>query len=129
MTRTRMDVWNRTNAEGDWPAVLLAYEVGVGKMRDLDPPSGKPVDPLGWRFQAAIHGLADSMGDPDTSNDLWCNCQHGSWFFLPWHRMYLAAFERIVQFPWRTTSGRCRTGTPSTRTIPARPSCRRRSWT
>ena len=38
------------------------------------------------------------MGNPDTSNDMWCNCQHGSWFFLPWHRMYLAAFERIVQF-------------------------------
>ena len=60
-------------------------------------PSGKPSDPLGWRFQAAIHGLATSSGRPDTSNDLWCNCQHGSWYFLPWHRMYLAAFERIVR--------------------------------
>ncbi len=97
MTRTRADVWNRTNAEGDWPDVLKAYEVAVGRMRDLDPPGEKPSDPLGWRFQAAIHGLADPFGGPDTSNDLWCNCQHGSWFFLPWHRMYLAAFERIVQ--------------------------------
>ena len=97
MTRTRADVWNRTNAEGDWPDVLKAYEVAVGRMRDLDPPSGKPSDPMGWRFQAAIHGLADPLGGPDTSNDFWCNCQHGSWYFLPWHRMYLAAFERIVQ--------------------------------
>jgi tyrosinase len=97
MARTRMDVWNRTRAEGDWPAVLTAYEVAVGKMRDLDPPSGRPVNPLGWRFWAAIHGLADSSGNPDTSNALWCNCQHGSWYFLPWHRMYIAAFERIIQ--------------------------------
>ena len=98
MARTRMDVWNRTRAEGEWPAVLTDYEVAVGKLRDLDPPGGKPVNPLGWRFQAAIHGLADSMGNPDTSNDMWCNCQHGSWYFLPWHRMYLAAFERNIQF-------------------------------
>ena len=97
MTRTRADVWNSTRAEGDWPAVLAAYERAVGMMRDVDPPTGKPVDPLGWRFQAAIHGLADASGRPDLGNALWCNCQHGSWYFLPWHRMYLAAFERIVQ--------------------------------
>lgn len=97
MARTRMDVWNRTRAEGSWPAVLEAYEEAVGTMRDLDPPSGRPDNPLGWRFQAAIHGLANAAGGPDTSNELWCNCQHGSWYFLPWHRMYLAAFERVVQ--------------------------------
>ena len=129
MTRTRADVWNATNAEGDWPDVLKAYEVAVGTMRDLDPTS-QPSDPMGWRFQAAIHGLADPIGGPDTSNDFWCNCQHGSWYFLPWHRMYLAAFERIVQFtPRGRPRGRCRTGTPSTRTTPARPPCRRRSST
>lgn len=97
MTRTRADVWNSTRTEGDWPAVLKAYEQAVGMMRDLDPPTGRPSNPLGWRFQAAIHGLEDPNGGPDLSNDLWCNCQHGSWYFLPWHRMYLAAFERIIQ--------------------------------
>jgi tyrosinase len=90
-------VWNSTRAEGDWPAVLKAYEQAVGMMRDLDPPGGKPANPLGWRFQAAIHGIGDENGDPDLSNELWCSCQHGSWYFLPWHRMYLAAFERIIQ--------------------------------
>src|SRR3954452_6329354 len=54
MTRTRADVWNRTNAEGDWHDVLKAYELPVGSIRDLDPPTGKSSDPLGWRFQAAI---------------------------------------------------------------------------
>jgi len=92
-----MDVWTRTRAEGDWPAVLKDYEVAVGRMRDLDTPGGKPGSPLGWRFQAAIHGLRSQFGGPDTSNEFWSNCQHGSWYFLPWHRMYLAAFELIVQ--------------------------------
>ncbi|MCW2762951.1 MAG: tyrosinase family protein [Marmoricola sp.] len=97
MARTRMDVWNRTRDEGDWPGVLRDYEVAVGKMRQLDQPGGKPGSPLGWRFQAAIHGLRSQFGGADTSNEFWSNCQHGSWYFLPWHRMYLAAFELIVQ--------------------------------
>jgi tyrosinase len=98
MARTRVDVWKATDDEGDWPAVLQAYERAIGTMRGLDDPDGPPSDPLGWRFQAAIHGLSDANGNPDLSNPFWCNCQHGSWFFLPWHRMYLAAFERIIQF-------------------------------
>lgn len=97
MTRIRQDVWTRTRDEGDWPAVLVAYEQAVGKLRTLDPSGGKPVNPLGWRFLAAIHGLAKPDGKPDTSNPFWSNCQHGSWFFLPWHRMYLRAFELIIQ--------------------------------
>jgi tyrosinase len=97
MTRTREDVWDLTRDEGDWPAVLVAYERAVGLLRDLDPATGPPSKPLGWRFLAAMHGLAAPNGTPDTSNDLWSNCQHGSWFFLPWHRMYLMAFELIVQ--------------------------------
>ena len=98
MARTRVDVWNATDAEGDWPDVLEAYERAIATMRGLDDPNGPPADPLGWRFQAAIHGLADANGDPDITNQFWSNCQHGSWFFLPWHRMYLAAFEKIIQF-------------------------------
>jgi tyrosinase len=97
MTRTRMDVSNLVGSEGDWPQVLVAYERAVGLLRQLDPPTGKPSNPLGWRFLAAMHGLADANRLPDTTNPLWSNCQHGSWFFLPWHRMYLYAFEAIVQ--------------------------------
>jgi tyrosinase len=98
MARTRVDVWNATDTEGDWPAVLEAYERAIATMRGLDPPTGPPTDPIGWQFQAAIHGRDDGNGDADTSNPFWSNCQHGSWFFLPWHRMYLAVFEQIIQF-------------------------------
>jgi tyrosinase len=97
MTRTREDVWTLTRAEGDWPETLVAYEKAVGVLRDRDPASGPPDEPLGWRFLAAIHGLQAAGGGADTSNELWSNCQHGSWFFLPWHRMYLMAFELAIQ--------------------------------
>ena len=66
MTRTRMDVWTRTQDEGDWPEVLLAYARAVEVMRSLDPSTGKPTDPLSWQFQAAMHGRATRTGSADT---------------------------------------------------------------
>jgi tyrosinase len=97
MTRIREDVWTLTREEGDWPAVLVAYDRAVGLLRQRDPATGPPSDPLGWRFLAAIHGIRAADGTADTSDPLWSNCQHGSWYFLAWHRMYLRAFELIVQ--------------------------------
>jgi tyrosinase len=97
MGRKRMDVWNITRKEGDWPEALQGYERAVGILKGRDPSTGKPDNPLGWRFQAAMHGISASPGGLNTSNPLWSNCQHGSWFFLPWHRMYLLAFEMIIQ--------------------------------
>jgi tyrosinase len=63
-------------------------------------------DPTSWRYQAGIHEyvrkrdpLAD-RGDvlPSAAKQkkFWTRCQHGSWFFLPWHRMYLHYFESIL---------------------------------
>lgn len=98
--RIRKDVWDLTRAAADdtWPQELVAYRQAVAAMRALDPPGGGvPTDPLSWQFQAAIHGRNRPNGSPDTTNPFFSNCQHGSWFFLAWHRMYLAAFEAIVQ--------------------------------
>lgn len=62
-------------------------------------------DPTSWNYQAAMHGFKASLpfwkGAPplpsqSEQNEFWNQCQHGSWFFLPWHRMYLAYFEQIV---------------------------------
>jgi tyrosinase len=63
-------------------------------------------DNRSWRFQAAVHGY-DPDHDPYASptdpappakvqREYWEQCQHASWFFLPWHRMYLTIFEQIV---------------------------------
>ncbi len=55
-------------------------------------------DPTSWLFQANIHGTDDSL-PPGSGpwNDTWSTCQHGSFFFLSWHRMYLYYFERILR--------------------------------
>jgi hypothetical protein len=50
-------------------------------------------DPTSWTYQAAMHG---TYATPP-SGALWNQCQHGTWYFLPWHRMYLYWFERIVR--------------------------------
>jgi hypothetical protein len=74
--RTRRSIWNLERSS-PWDAYTLAYARAVEAMRQR--PSS---DPTSWEFQAAIH---------DTS------CQHQTWFFLPWHRLYIHWFERIVQ--------------------------------
>ena len=56
---------------------LDTYAAAVGVMRTL-PASDK----RSWTVQARIH------------ND---HCPHGNWYFLPWHRAYLAAFENIIR--------------------------------
>jgi hypothetical protein len=52
-------------------------------------------DPTSWLSQANIHGIAP--GDNTAPLSLWSNCQHGSYFFFSWHRMYLYFFERILR--------------------------------
>ena len=63
-------------------------------------------DPTSWRFQAAIHkytraddpnaAAADVLPSAADQTTFWTQCQHNSWFFLPWHRMYLHHFEQMV---------------------------------
>ena len=58
-------------------------------------------DPHGYYFQANIHGW-DKYDGSEKANDIadklnWHRCQHGHYFFLVWHRMYLFHFEKIMQ--------------------------------
>jgi tyrosinase len=46
--------------------------------------------PGGWEFLAACHGIDPSIPTPPAANRLWRECQHQTWFFLPWHRGYVA---------------------------------------
>ncbi len=86
-TFVRRDVWGLQPGPA-WHPIVLAYARAVAVMQ------ARPAsDPTSWAFQAAIHGsyAAPPAGAP------WNQCQHRSWFFLPWHRMYLFFFERIVR--------------------------------
>src|SRR5579864_2014149 len=47
-------------------------------------------DPTSWAFQANMHGTP-------LSNPAWNQCQHRSFYFFSWHRMYLYYFERILR--------------------------------
>jgi len=98
--RVRKNVW--TLPAGD--KTLEWYAAAVAKMKE------RPLtDPVGWRYQAAVHGYPNpDDGDTDplaTPGDalgalpaLWNQCQHATSLFLPWHRMFVLQFERIVAF-------------------------------
>src|SRR5580700_11052328 len=98
-TLIRKDAW-KLSAISTWEPTLLWYAKAVGEM------SGRPAkDPTSWRFQAGVHGynkttdpFVKSGPIPSASevSKFWSKCQHGSWFFLPWHRLYLGFFEEIV---------------------------------
>ena len=61
-----------------------------------------------WTFFAAMHGIVPRwwttfgwtitppppQADQDT---FWNQCQHQSWYFLPWHRGYILAFESMIR--------------------------------
>jgi tyrosinase len=76
---------NATSAEGT--EQLKYYAEGVKKMK-----TRPATDPTSWTYQAAMHGTYATPTKP-----LWNTCQHGSYFFLAWHRMYLYFFESIVR--------------------------------
>ncbi|MGO1543613.1 MAG: tyrosinase family protein [Gulosibacter sp.] len=65
---------------------------------------------MSWWFLAAIHGThplvwhefglvdANEQRPPEAVQQrVWNQCQHQSWYFLPWHRGYLVSFERIAR--------------------------------
>src|SRR5262245_16105339 len=56
---------------------LVAYARAVAAMKALP-----PADPRNWYRFANLH------------RDF---CPHGNWYFLPWHRAYLSAFERVCR--------------------------------
>ncbi|WP_168209214.1 tyrosinase family protein [Agromyces intestinalis] len=74
-----------------WHPVLDAYARGVRAMQDLDDPDD-PV-PASWMWAANTHGIDQFT----RRRPAWAQCAHGSLFFLPWHRAYLAWFERTVR--------------------------------
>ena len=85
---TRRAVSTLDRSTGRPPQELVDYAEGVRAMTALD-----PTNPMSLTYQAAIHGRD---GEANRQNRDWDWCQHDSWFFLPWHRMYLRQFEKII---------------------------------
>src|ERR1700694_1271164 len=93
--RVRKDAWKLA----PWDPVLVWYAKAIADLQK------RPIsDPTSWRYQAAIHdykrendpnAISGEILPPDQKR-FWRQCQHHSWFFLPWHRMYLCCFEQIV---------------------------------
>jgi hypothetical protein len=83
----RREIW-ALEADEPFDPITLAYANAVKVMQE------RPADdPTSWAFQGAIHG-AYAAPPPGAE---WNMCQHQGWFFLPWHRMYLYFFERILR--------------------------------
>lgn len=68
-------------------SVLKSYKKAIQAMKAL-PTS----NPLSWDYQAAIHGTL--LAGTHTA---WNTCEHGTYFFFSWHRMYLWYFEKIIR--------------------------------
>jgi tyrosinase len=79
----RRNVW--TLPTGDQTIEEYASAVAIMKARNPD-------DPTSWTYQSAMHGTHKSPAKP-----LWNGCQHGTWFFVAWHRMFIYHFEAIVR--------------------------------
>jgi tyrosinase len=86
----RRNIWTLGTTAAPWHPATLAYALAVREMQ------ARPAhDPTSWTYQAAIHGtLATAAASPRTPSN---QCQHATWYFLPWHRMYLHRFEQIVR--------------------------------
>jgi tyrosinase len=78
----------RLNVKGmtDTTKTIISYKAGIKAMQAL-PAS----NPLNWTNWANIHG------SPSGTGPLWNTCQHGSWWFFPWHRMYLFYLEAAIR--------------------------------
>ncbi len=68
-------------------STVVAYKTAIAAMKALP-----DTNPLSWTYQAAIHGTSLTGAQP-----AWNTCEHGTYFFFSWHRMYVWYFERIVR--------------------------------
>jgi tyrosinase len=101
MVGKREDAWK---LGAGWNDTFLWYAKAIIVLKNRD-----VTDRTSWRYLAAMHQfdreLWISLGiiqqttalPPATDSDIaWNQCQHSSFYFLPWHRGYLARFEEII---------------------------------
>lgn len=83
----RQDVYQLQPPGAPVHPIIAAYAVAV---RELKRNAGAPHRT--WTHHTQVHGM-----NPDPGDGLRNQCQHFCWYFLPWHRMYLHAFEAICR--------------------------------
>jgi tyrosinase len=102
MARTRTEI----RALGDvWNPTMLWYAKAVQALN-----ARALTDKTGWLYLAAIHGFdvplwqgfnlinaGTALPPPAEQDAYWNQCQHQTWYFLPWHRAYLLTFEDILR--------------------------------
>jgi tyrosinase len=78
------------------------YQAAIHDYIFPDVDAGAPGDK---KKSLALRTRTPALGDPHAKESdnlpadrgtFWRQCQHNCWFFLPWHRMYLHHFEKIV---------------------------------
>lgn len=88
-----------------WDPVLLWYAKGVGELQRR-----ATAEKTSWNYLAAMHGFdqgkwrsygyikaGEKLPAQSERDRYWEQCQHQSWYFLPWHRAYLLSFEACVR--------------------------------
>ena len=68
---------------------IKSYIAGIKAMQALPSTDGR-----NWIYWANIHGISSVPNPPPTA---WATCQHGSYYFVSWHRMYIYWFEKIIR--------------------------------
>jgi tyrosinase len=88
IVRVRHDIWKLQPVGNVWHPIVLAYALGVQRMK-----KNLATDPLAWHwnYQRDVHGMASA-----TDTTFVSQCQHATSLFLPWHRMYLSVFEKVL---------------------------------
>ena len=83
---------------------IEALRKGIALMQ-----SRPTTNPTSWIYQANIHGVPvpgdNCPANTDPVQAAWDTCQHGSFFFLAWHRVYLYYFERILRAAVQEATG------------------------
>ena len=94
----RREIWH-LERRNTWDPITLAFAKAIQTMQGLH----FPQDQTSYEYQARMHGAnTTSSRGPD---GVWNMCQHQSWFFFPWHRMYILWFEHIVRDIVRSQGG------------------------
>lgn len=101
MADKRADAWK---LGAGWNETFEWYAKAILELQSRD-----ITDRTSWRYLAAMHdfnkddwvglGLIEAstpLPPDDEMKAAWFQCQHGSYYFLPWHRGYLAGFEAII---------------------------------